>query len=263
VTTGGAKPAQAADGQPLIIGQLNTGNGPTTLTMGGGALHGFVVNSGGDPNDPGFPALVPSTIFGDAAFGAGVQGRSLTGAGLVGQAGGTDPNSPPDDLYAGVFGVGVDAVGVGGRSLINSGVFGHTGGPDPNAPLAIAGVFGSAGVPGDPNNPGDIAGIFGYASDPNSPAVLARNSMIEGLALDVQGRALFSSAGTGTIPVKTDRVTVAHSAVTASSIVLVTLASDPIGGRRLKFVEATDGMFTVVLSGKAKVPVNFGYLVVN
>ena len=272
ITSGGAKTAHAADGQPLVIGQTNSGNSPTTLVVPpGGALHGLSVTTfPGDPNDPGNLDVVLSTLQGTSTFAVGVEGRSDTGTGVLGHVGGalhTDPNQPID-IVAGVFGAGVDAVGVAGRSLLNSGVVGQTGGSfagDPNENwFPYAGVSGVAGVPGDPNMPDSFAGVFGYAWDPNSPGVLARSSNTDGgVALNVQGRALFSSAGTGTIPAGVDRVDVVHPSATATSTVLVTLSSDPVGGRRLKYVSSINGRFTVVLSSKAKVPVNFGYLVLN
>jgi hypothetical protein len=269
VAGGGAKAAEAADDSPLILGQMNDASKTTSLLTPPGTT-GLSVMAGTNL-DPNAPAGIDdfalrSALRGSAVDAIGIRGYSQHNTGVVGQAGTalhTDPNQP---IIFGVFGASADAIGVAGRSLMNSGVLGHTGGQfsgDPNTPLPIAGIIGLAGISTDPNNPDpDYAGVVGFAQDPNNPAILARN-FSEGLALNVQGRALFSSAGKGAIPAGVDRVLVSHSAVTPTSVVLVTLSSDPVGGRRLKFVIAENGGFTVVLSSKAKLPVNFGYLVVN
>ncbi|HYC56710.1 MAG TPA: hypothetical protein VEL28_17400 [Candidatus Binatia bacterium] len=266
VVTGGARQAQAADGTPLILGEENTAQTPTSLVIPP-RVRGLVIGTElSDPNNPDPDFSPVSALRAAGGVSIGIEGTSTSRIGVLGQSGGALVTDPNEVLRYGVYGASVDAIGVGGRSIDSVGVLGRTGGDlhlDPNESFPVAGIVGLAGFPNDPNDVRDLAGVFGYAQDPNNPAVLARNSTIDGLALNVEGRASFSSAGQGTIPAGVDRVEVAHPAVTASSIVLATLSSDPVGGRRLKFVEVGDGAFTVVLSGKAKVPVDFGFLVVN
>ena len=263
---GGAKPAHAADGQPLILGQPNDATSPTTLRTPIGTS-GLVVRyqDGADPNDLG-EVFLHSALRGDALDSVGVVGNSLGQIGVLGQAATpviTDPNMP---ITAGVYGGSVEGIGVGGRSIQSIAVLGQAGifsGVDPNNEPLLAAVVGLGGLALDPNDPRNVYGIYGSATDPNSPGVFASNVATQGLALSVQGRALFSSAGTGSIPAGTNFTKVAHEAVTSSSIVLVTLSSDPIGGRRLKHVVVSDGSFDVVLSSKSKIAVEFGYLIVN
>jgi len=302
VAGGGPKEAQAASGSPLILGQPNDATSATTLTVSPG-VSGLVVSSSSiDPNQPDGTVEAVSALRGIGGDGVGVHGTTTTGVGVFGSSINTDPNQPVNGIgvfgssintdpnmplsgigvfgqagtsistdpnqpiFAGVYGSSVEAIGVGGRSLENYGVLGQTGESpvlDPNQVFPFAGIIGLGGSTGDPNTPNDFAGVIGFTADPNMPGVLAWNSTADGLALNVQGRALFSSAGTGTIAAGSDRVSISHPAVTSSSIVLVTLSSDPIGGRRLKFARVKGGGFDVVLSSKAKTPVSFGFLVVN
>ncbi|HYC00586.1 MAG TPA: hypothetical protein VEC57_15740 [Candidatus Limnocylindrales bacterium] len=262
---GEPRAAHAADGSALLIGRVNSGSSITTLRVPGQVPGLVVTHDTVDPNSP--PDFTfTSALRGDGGSSIGVEGNSASSIGVLGQTGTpflSDPNSP---IQIGVYGASIEAIGVGGRSLHGFGVLGQTGGDlaiDPNEEMPVSGIIGLAGFSGDPNDPGNLAGVVGFAMDPNMPGILARNSSVDGLALDVRGRASFSSAGKGTVPAGADRVAVDHRSVSASSIVLVTLSSDPIGGRRLKHVEVADGGFTVVLSGRAKVPVNFGFLVVN
>ena len=87
-----------------------------------------------------------------------------------------------------------------------------------------------------------------------------------GLALDVVGKARFSTAGAGTIPRNQNSALVANPAVTANSHIMVTLAGNP-GNRQLHWVERDPGAgFRVILAQLApgpRPPTDFTYLIVE
>jgi hypothetical protein len=84
-----------------------------------------------------------------------------------------------------------------------------------------------------------------------------------GMALDVIGKACFSTAGAGVVPARANAVTVSNPAVTAASHITVMFTSDP-GGASVAWVERQpDTGFIVHLSGRARWPVPFTYLIVE
>jgi hypothetical protein len=75
-----------------------------------------------------------------------------------------------------------------------------------------------------------------------------RGESASGLALDVAGKARFSTAGSSTVPQGQNSVFVANAAVTADSHVSVTLAGNP-GARQLHYVSRSPGAgFTLNLT---------------
>ena len=86
------------------------------------------------------------------------------------------------------------------------------------------------------------------------------------LALDVVGKARFSTAGAGTVPAGQNVVLVANPTVTADSHISVTLAWYP-GTRQLHWVERSPGVgFTVNLTSappRAGPATPFTYLIVG
>jgi hypothetical protein len=87
-----------------------------------------------------------------------------------------------------------------------------------------------------------------------------------GLALDVAGKARFSTAGSASVAAGQNTAVVANPATTASSHISVTLVGDP-GPRQLRWVERSPGVgFTVHFAGgppgqRPQVP--FTYLIVE
>src|SRR3954470_12071308 len=97
-----------ADGQPIVIGQNNSGQTQTTLqTSASGAFPSAlkVLNALGIP--------APNAIFGECQEGVGVRG--MTGVNLP---------STPSVTQAGVLGTGFDRAGVVGVSASEAGVRG-------------------------------------------------------------------------------------------------------------------------------------------
>ena len=87
-----------------------------------------------------------------------------------------------------------------------------------------------------------------------------------GLALEVTGRARFSTAGAGAVPQGQNSAFVANEAVTANSHVTVTLVGNP-GSRQLQWVERNSGLgFTVHLTSApppGRPETDFTYLIVE
>ena len=107
----------------------------------------------------------------------------------------------------------------------------------------------------------DGPGIHGQST--TGPGGLFQSD--SGLALEVAGRALFSTAGTGNVAQGQSSAFVASPAITANSHVSVTLVGNP-GPRQLGWVQRAPGSgFTVHLTSSpgAKPKTPFTYLVVE
>ena len=108
---------------------------------------------------------------------------------------------------------------------------------------------GGYGVYG--NSETGIGGLFGSSS---------------GIGLGVAGRAAFSTVGAGTIPAGQNSVFVADGRVLETSLIFITLVSNP-GSRDLRWVQKTPGSgFTVNLSSappNARPATAFTYFIVE
>ena len=148
VVAGSASPAAADNGGPLLLGQNNTANAETKLSYGANINNGFRVEGASDlamiegyqtGTGPGFKGM-------NTGFGAGVEGTSATGTGVLGQSGDIGVNGVSTN---GSYGVKGESSGIG--------VLGVSTGTD-------SGVYGqsaSIGVQGLGTGPGN--GLWGYA----------------------------------------------------------------------------------------------------
>ena len=301
--------AHAQPGFPLIIGQDNDGEDQGTrlhATNGAFEAHGgsgigvLGITNALAPEGPGgfLPAGVlgssllpgPGKPWGDmtgvagvSGTGTGVHGESESGSGVVGRSvsgpgveawsesgpGVTaSSESGPGVLAASQSGHGVHAYSLGpapaveGESQDGPGVRGHSrSGP---------GMIGQSPGPG-----GGVVGV----SPASGPGVRAYSGWYPskgeplvpdgGLALDVIGKARFSSAGAGLVPARVNAVTVYNRAVTPASHITVTFTRDP-GGVAVAWVERQMpsgqqpvGRFVVHLSGRPPRAVPFTYLIVE
>jgi len=222
-TLGRTAPARAATGDPVVQG---TDNGPA------GARTKIFTDSDrefaslADPNTSGKGSLgiyghgQDVGVLGEGAVHFGVLGnggRTGDGAGVVGNGGGGG---------AGVFGTGgpdsgdgvVGRAGSGG----GDGVVGRAGmkGTGVSGSGAI-GVSGSTGVAGG-------VGVEGATDAVGGVGVRAEN-FVGGTALEVSGRAAFSSSGVLTVGAGRSRITRTGVALTGASLVLATLQQDVAG----------------------------------
>ena len=219
--------------------------------------------------------------FDDTGAGAGVQGFS----GLVGES------DAPDRVgvrgvgdHTGVRGEG-SGFGVHGCSPTQIGVFGRS-----NSGIAVGG--GGQGFSGvlesdaldrvGVRGVGDQTGVrgksdssIGVRGGSNGVGVLGtsltgigvRAEVIDpaGVALDVVGKARFSTAGSATVPAGSDTSPPVPASLTANSRLLVTLAGDPGRGNVLASAvkDVPGGNFKVRLLRKSPNPVAFDFLIVE
>jgi hypothetical protein len=267
--------------------------GPTIRGLGSGGspviqaeCDGPAAAISGVSSGPGFGEAGQFGLGGDA----GVQGISGSGVGVVGQS-----QSGP-----GVS--GHSASGVGGEFSSESG-FGltvggpaHVGGFAPDFSLGVdnentglsgGGIYaisrgGKPAVEGDAFESGFSPGVgvqgvsggnetFGQGPGVGVQGISGTGIGVQaissdGMALDVVGKARFSTAGSASVAAGQNTAVVANSAATASSHVSVTLVGDP-GPRQLRWVQRSPGVgFTVHFSGgppgqRPQVP--FTYLIVE
>ena len=137
---GRAQPVEAANGDPFILGQLNSASSTTTLTTGNSVCFGptTVHSSGRAINATASHATGSTTaILGRASSSAGI-GVSGSAGGPTGGDPGTAIGIQGQSLAASGFG----AVGLGSGN--STGVMGFSGLGLPPAALAKVGVYGVA-----------------------------------------------------------------------------------------------------------------------
>lgn len=215
-------------------------------------------NVGNEDADPGTAFIVENT---NSTFGGAIEGR-WHGPGIGGGVRGFNdsPGTPEEGAGPGVEGAsenGPGVIGFGGTV----GVLGLNNDAD-----AVRGFVGSegnatvAGVRGEafgcvekgPCGPGIGIGVYGRSDA--GIGVQAKVDDATGFALDVLGRARFSSAGSASVPAGQTSVFVPDEAVGAASHISVTLMGNP-GLRTLQWVERAPGSgFTVHLTNVGPKP---------
>lgn len=253
--------AVARGGKPVIEGDAFPSDFNPGVGVQGVSYSGTSYQDGAFGEGPG------TGVQGLSGDGPGVEGRSHRASGVVGvteagpeEAGqtvaGVEGHGPMTDDPSGYGVVGVGHVGVHGRGGIV--------GVDGRATNAFAGNFVNDGT-------ADGAGVRAI-SPGDRPAVFALSGIeAEGgqdgvLALDVVGKARFSTAGAATVPQGQNSVFVANAAVTSDSHISITLVSDP-GPRQLRWIQRTGGSgFTVHFAGGPpgqRPATQFTYLIVE
>lgn len=231
-TVGGAAPAMANDGNPVLQG---TDNGtPTKRTA---VLTANETGVLADPNTTGKGSL---GVYGRGE-NFGVLGES-TGASNVGVQG-TCLNGG-----TGVTGVGGGGYGVQGVGTI-AGVLGRgNGGP---------GVVGTGGALGG-------NGVEGRVRNASAAGVLAENTA-GGNALQVAGKAAFDRSGILTVGQGSSSATQTGIALTSSSFVLATIQGSVAGVylQGVTRVTGASGSFTIHLNKAVSRRTTVGWLIIN
>lgn len=270
--------AVSRGGKPAIEGDVFPSEFSPGVGLQGVAYSGTSYENGEYGEGPG------TGVEGISGDGGGVVGRSQRGSGLIGFAGGGPDISPPYGVpglgHLGVAGfapLGDDPFGIGALGTGQVGVHGFGGlfGVDGRAENAIAGNFvnyaaSEAGAALRAISPGDRPAVIAWSGNwPKSDEdIMPPDAIVSdgGIALEVLGKARFSTAGASVVPQGTNSVFVANMAVTASSHITVTLTGDP-GNRQVRWVGRTPGSgFSVNLSpappnGRPQTP--FTYLIVE
>jgi hypothetical protein len=126
----------------------------------------------------------------------------------------------------------------------------------------VHGVGGEAGVHGESNTWG-VRGV-GTRANAGSVGVLAQAGETGALALQVQGPAVFSRSGVLTVAAGKSSATVTGVALTAASLVLVTLQQHAPGVYVLAAVpNVSASSFTVYLSKAVTAAAKVAWFVVN
>jgi hypothetical protein len=221
---GGMDPADAANGNPVELGKNNFATATTWVINRQGTALAARTSADGQSALTGI-----NTIVGRGVSGAGVTGSGVDTNGVVGTSGNA----------AGVLGSGV--VGVSGYSPSGVGVIGETDGS--------CGVSGSASF-----------GIGVCGSSGSGPGVVAQST--QGTALQVVGKAEFSTSGVATVKKNTKTVTVTFAGVTTSSIVLATM-QELHSGIGVAAAVPGSGSFTITLTGTAATDTRVGWFVIG
>ena len=222
-----------ADGDPLIIGKANNGSSKTSLTASVFDPVLFVENTGTGTNSALFVKYDNPSAGGPAiAVQANVSGLHTVipfkdGDSIIGEALATS-------------GTATGVLGVTETSSIYS-----------QNPRVLCGVHGFAntgtGVRGD-----SISGFGVSAASPN------------GIALRVEGKAAFATAGNGAIGGGLSHIAVPETHVTPESHITVTLTSDPGHEATVHWVERNPGVgFVIHFSKKLAKKTSFSYLIIE
>jgi hypothetical protein len=228
-----------------------------------GAQTKLLANVGSEDVDPGVALIVEST---NSAFGGAITGTwhgPGTGHGVSGfnhspgtPEGGSGPGvQGASDNDVGVIGFGGAQAGVRGLSNNGDGVLGQAGSAEGEGGPSVAGVRGEAlgCVEKGPCGPGIGIGVFGRSEA--GIGVKAKVDDPAGFALDVAGKARFSTAGSAVIPNGQNSVFVSDASVTDDSHISVTLVGNPGGMRAVQWVDRAPGSgFTVRLTPTGQKP---------
>ncbi len=287
-----------ADGDPVIQGvpgsMSNTTQTSTTLANGSTSVDGtslylfsgstgdglYAVAHGGGRNG------VRSFSYDDD----GVHGIAL---GQLPTAGVRGTSVSPDSSSAGVIGENTRAVGVSGTGGL-AGVLGEASAPDAPGVQGVhrggvtdgVGVFGFArtgvwgdgsigvigqsqrdfgiGVEGDASGNGGV-GVFGAASGTRGGVgVYATAPSPDSAALQVNGRAVFSSSGRLTIPAGATSATQTGLVLGPASLVLAVLQEDRPGvAVRAAVADTATGSITIHLTQAPPADTGVGWFVAN
>lgn len=250
---GRAQPVAAANGDPFILGQLNSASSATSLTTGNSvAFAPTSVSSSGRTINATASHATGATIA--------VQGSvsSSVGVGVKGLAGG--PSSGDPGTAVGVLGASLSASGSGvvGQSSGNStGVMGFSGVGSPPAAVAKVGVYGNAsqdstsrGVRGDSTSGTGVAGISSSGSGVRGESISGVGVFAQsatGPALQVQGKVKLSMSGTTSLVAGMPEIDITVSGVTPTSLVVAVLATN-LPGISVRAVVPGTGKFTAYFS---------------
>ena len=280
-------PADAADGNNMKIGRINSGTTVTRLnTSGATALR---VSSAGNSGANTSAIVGVSSGNGNrgvTGFGPiGVLGVSggPGGFGVMGNA--TSASGTP----RGVFGKATSATGFGvlGKNLATSGIAvgvqGETDSADGSAVVGIVrntGAGDGAGLSGHGGSMGVFAtgrehGVFAVTQTSGATAVTATSLGDNSIALDTgatgdnslalraEGAVKFTSSGIATITAGTRTANVQPEVrVTSTSKILCTLLDDP-GTSRLLYVDPGTNAFTIHMSENVPGNVKAAWFVID
>jgi hypothetical protein len=261
-----ARPASAADGDPVLLGAENDATSATEVKMSAENTFAFIgeatAMTGLGAGMMGSSRAADGTgLFGFADHDSGsnngliAHSRSTSGVGALAHA------SAASGQTIGLDGRVDSPEGIGVRGRVTEG----------SSEFDSYGVFGTivgrgAGVRGEARWDQTSIGVLGESSGVGT-GIVARNpdEEPEATALRVEGQVRFSTAGFATIPKGTDRVTVDPGiTLTNASKILCTLQSGPGGTTTLQRIakNAVGDVFTIILTGRATAATRAAWFVI-
>jgi hypothetical protein len=262
-----APPAQAANGEPVLLGQDNTETAPTRIRNLKADEVGLRVTAQG-AGSTALEALSPNVALrAEGEQGTGVWGVSQSGDGVVGQSFFAAGVHGISSHGFGVVGDGELLAGVSGNSRFSSGVVGANVATDKpavqgwaqNGSTGVQGISagGEATPPISPNT-----GVHGVCDAADGIGVLAQSA--SGTALRVDGRAVFGRSGVLVIPARSRSATKAGIRLTRASLVLAILRQHQAGVHVEAAVpDPATGSFTVYLNRRVRRDIQVAWFVVN
>lgn len=252
----GAKPAAAADGDPVKLGRRNVASTSTRIANASEGETALRVNAAGS-GAIALDGLSPhgTGVHGYSRDGNGVSGESVFGTAVSGHSieAGSTAVSGDSSAGVGVQGGSRSSVGVQGNSQFGVAV---QGGNISETRPAVSGWAqnGQTGVMGrstafdefDEIPSPKHVGVYGVADRPENIGVLARS--LDGRALVAKGRVRFTTSGTAVVPDGASEVSVSPDfKVVGSAKILATPQGDPGTAATVHFVEvdATANAFTI------------------
>ncbi len=221
-------PAAATQGDPVIAGELNDATAATLVDSSAGVV------------DCSLPL----------GANAGVVGCGAVGLWGIGTTYGVYANAPQTALVAEGGSIGVDTDGSSTGLMVSGGAYGiQASGGDTG--LIVAGRIGvdAGGSDYGVNASGDVAGVR------------AESRSQSGVALDVEGRSVFRTAGVALVPAGATTVTVVLRSVTATDFVLATVQGNP--GVSVMGAKAGSGQFRIWLTSPPAVDTIVAYFVIT
>ena len=245
-----------ADGGPILQGvagsAANYTQTPTSL------------NNSSPAAGSGTALYLASGASGDGLYalgnGTGNAGVKSYGYGGDGVDGFSQPGSAPGSVGVRGASEAPDGAGVLGSHDSGVGVWGQ-------GPIGVVGQSEAdygIGIEGDASGQGAI-GVFGEASGgQGSVGVYATASLVDSAALQVNGRAVFSSSGKIVVPAGAASAFQAGLSLSTAAFVLATLQQNlPNISVRAAVPDPAAGTVTVYLTAPAPVAATVGWMAVN
>ena len=248
---------------PGVMGQSDTGVGGAFSSVSGKGLQvdGVASVFASVPAEEGVALFVENRDPGGPGIGAG-GGLEAVSHGGAGVEGSSFPNE-----FVNEFGEQQLGVGVAGVSMSATGGFGEGPGTGVQGSAGTGtGVKGFSGGSGTGVEGESLSGVGVRAMSDTGIALLAANGGPDiGVALAVNGRSHFDTAGAGVIRAGARSAFVAAPAVTADSHVSVTLTRDPGPDNAVQWVEPAPnaGGFTVHLLRRVRRDTSLTFLIVE
>lgn len=256
--------AEAASGDPLVLGQVNEATDPTQIVLGfqppPSVAFQVVAPAGGG-------GIGAATLQGPGVFAAsGPQSMALaisaTSTSFPAFVGVADPDRVTVLVVDANLGPRLGDLSLAPARIVGAGLdtgiiaLGGAAASAMNVTLTATSGEGLFAL-------GDASGARIGALDPSGVGLTAFSAVPGGLAFEVFGRTRLGSSGNGTIQPGQVVVTVTDQHVNPTSLVLVTLITEPSRGVFVSYIQAGDGLFLMNLTRESKVPVSFKYVVLD